>query len=338
MGRGVMPLPFMKGDYVMSASGQTTHYGLPQYIGSDKINPMVDTNEAYRKIDNAIYQASQGGGGGGIERFIITITNIDSSQELPVLTIDKTQAEIKNAYDNNYHIELDITALDVRGLQNIILSSVTYMSNIIMFLFNLPIISGDDEQLWLNAAIITGSDQQTNVIYPTSIIQLFGLTYTNGFLRPKLKYGFSVDEEYAISVSTHVQRYLGQASLNFTPMDTIASNNSKTYNFTLDQTADNQLSDIRVSMVVPAGMITYDDNIYILLNLQSTSQGIKIPLTDITPLGSSDSAEFRVTMTPYFYGSGDYDSGTITIVNNSNNQISLSELIVDIESPFGRSF
>ena len=147
-----------------------------------------------------------------------------------------------------------------------------------------------------------------------------------------------MDEEYAISVSTHVQRYLGQASLNFTPMDTIASNNSKTYNFTLDQTADNQLSDIRVSMVVPAGMITYDDNIYILLNLQSTSQGIKIPLTDITPLGSSDSAEFRVTMTPYFYGSGDYDSGTITIVNNSNNQISLSELIVDIESPFGRSF
>lgn len=97
MGRGVMPLPFMKGDYVMSASGQTTHYGLPQYIGSDKINPMVDTNEAYRKIDNAIYQASQGGGGGGGEQFFIIHATNPGGQYV----LDKSYNEIITAMGND---------------------------------------------------------------------------------------------------------------------------------------------------------------------------------------------------------------------------------------------
>lgn len=42
----------------MSHAGQTLHYGLPQYEGTDIINPLVDTNDAYEKIDEAIYNVA----------------------------------------------------------------------------------------------------------------------------------------------------------------------------------------------------------------------------------------------------------------------------------------
>ena len=44
----------------MSHAGQTLHYQLPQYSGTDIINPLVDTNDAYSKIDNALYEIGQG--------------------------------------------------------------------------------------------------------------------------------------------------------------------------------------------------------------------------------------------------------------------------------------
>lgn len=40
----------------MSHAGQTLHYQLPQYSGTDIINPLVDTNDAYDKIDTALYE------------------------------------------------------------------------------------------------------------------------------------------------------------------------------------------------------------------------------------------------------------------------------------------
>lgn len=42
----------------MSHAGQTLHYQLPQYEGTDIINPLVDTNDAYEKIDEAIYNVA----------------------------------------------------------------------------------------------------------------------------------------------------------------------------------------------------------------------------------------------------------------------------------------
>ena len=35
----------------MAHTNSTTNYGLPQFVGSDIINPLVDTNGAYQTID-----------------------------------------------------------------------------------------------------------------------------------------------------------------------------------------------------------------------------------------------------------------------------------------------
>lgn len=42
----------------MSYTNQTTHYGLPQWIGSDKPTYLVDQNNAYQTIDSELYNAN----------------------------------------------------------------------------------------------------------------------------------------------------------------------------------------------------------------------------------------------------------------------------------------
>lgn len=42
----------------MAFTNETTHYGLPQWIGSDKPTYLVDQNNAYQKIDSEIYNAN----------------------------------------------------------------------------------------------------------------------------------------------------------------------------------------------------------------------------------------------------------------------------------------
>lgn len=42
----------------MAFTNQTTHYGLPQWIGSDKPTYLVDQNNAYQTIDSEIYNAN----------------------------------------------------------------------------------------------------------------------------------------------------------------------------------------------------------------------------------------------------------------------------------------
>lgn len=43
----------------MSHSGETLHYGLPKYVGTDIINPLTDFNNANDAIDEALYNANQ---------------------------------------------------------------------------------------------------------------------------------------------------------------------------------------------------------------------------------------------------------------------------------------
>ena len=38
----------------MAHTNSTTNYGLPQYVGSDIINPLTDTNGAYETIDTQL--------------------------------------------------------------------------------------------------------------------------------------------------------------------------------------------------------------------------------------------------------------------------------------------
>lgn len=46
----------------MAFTNQTTHYGLPQWIGSDKPTYLVDQNNAYQTIDSEIYNANTAAG------------------------------------------------------------------------------------------------------------------------------------------------------------------------------------------------------------------------------------------------------------------------------------
>ena len=46
----------------MAFTNQTTHYGLPQWIGSDKPTYLVDQNNAYQTIDSEIYNAKVAAG------------------------------------------------------------------------------------------------------------------------------------------------------------------------------------------------------------------------------------------------------------------------------------
>ena len=46
----------------MSFTNQTTHYGLPQWIGSDKPTYLVDQNNAYQTIDSELYNANTASG------------------------------------------------------------------------------------------------------------------------------------------------------------------------------------------------------------------------------------------------------------------------------------
>ena len=39
----------------MSSTNKTTHYELPQFVENDIFNPLVDDNDAYEKIDTALY-------------------------------------------------------------------------------------------------------------------------------------------------------------------------------------------------------------------------------------------------------------------------------------------
>lgn len=46
----------------MSYTNQTPHYHLPQWVGSDILNPLTDLNSAFEDIDTAIYEVGEAAG------------------------------------------------------------------------------------------------------------------------------------------------------------------------------------------------------------------------------------------------------------------------------------
>ena len=46
----------------MSYTNQTPHYHLPQWVGSDILNPLTDLNTAFENIDEAIYDVGEAAG------------------------------------------------------------------------------------------------------------------------------------------------------------------------------------------------------------------------------------------------------------------------------------
>lgn len=110
----------------MAFTNQTTHYGLPLPIGSDK-STWLDTNTAFTAIDAAIYQASTdaAAAAGDITTIQGDITSLQSGKQ-NVLTFDGsptlgstnpvTSGGVYNA-DNAIKIDLAATDLKVSTLE-----------------------------------------------------------------------------------------------------------------------------------------------------------------------------------------------------------------------------
>lgn len=84
----------------MSHAGQTLHYQLPQYAGTDIINPLVDTNDAYETIDEAIY-------------------NVASSAATAVQTAQEVKEEIEGTGGVDSRISALVTRVDAVETKNV---------------------------------------------------------------------------------------------------------------------------------------------------------------------------------------------------------------------------
>lgn len=52
---GTLTEEYRKGEKNMSYTGKTTHYELPQYVGTDIPSILTDLNETYEKIDESMF-------------------------------------------------------------------------------------------------------------------------------------------------------------------------------------------------------------------------------------------------------------------------------------------
>lgn len=84
----------------MSHAGQTLHYQLPQYEGTDIINPLVDTNDAYEKIDEAIY-------------------NVADAAATAVQTANEVKADIEGTGGVDSRISALVTRMDAVETKNV---------------------------------------------------------------------------------------------------------------------------------------------------------------------------------------------------------------------------
>ena len=108
----------------MAYSGQTTHYGLPKYVSTDKPS-WLDTNDAFDTIDAAIYAAATAVDPSTITTMQNDITALQSGKQ-DVLTFDAAPASgsvnpvtsggVYTAV-NNVSIALGVTDLKVSALE-----------------------------------------------------------------------------------------------------------------------------------------------------------------------------------------------------------------------------
>lgn len=82
----------------MSHTNETLHYHLPQYEGTDIINPLVDTNEAYADIDEALYNIASSAAeavtkADEVEQKIEGTGGVDSRIDALVVRMDAVEAK-----------------------------------------------------------------------------------------------------------------------------------------------------------------------------------------------------------------------------------------------------
>lgn len=83
----------------MAHTNQTAHYHLPQYVGTDIINPLTDTNGAYEAIDTAIYEVGQTASGMASDIDALKIQNGDSALDTTAQTLSGAINELKSGED-----------------------------------------------------------------------------------------------------------------------------------------------------------------------------------------------------------------------------------------------
>ena len=83
----------------MAHTNQTAHYHLPQYVGTDIINPLTDTNKAYEDIDTALYEQGQSVAGVVDDIDALKIQNGDSALDTTAQTLSGAINELKSGED-----------------------------------------------------------------------------------------------------------------------------------------------------------------------------------------------------------------------------------------------
>lgn len=100
----------------MAHTNQTAHYHLPQYVGTDIINPLTDTNGAYEAIDTAIYEVGQTASGMASDIDALKIQNGDSALDTTAQTLSGAVNELKSGADA-LGLRVTNTETDVSTLQ-----------------------------------------------------------------------------------------------------------------------------------------------------------------------------------------------------------------------------
>lgn len=88
-------------------TNETQYYELPQYVGSDIINPLVDTNGAYQKIDTTLHDIAEEAGQGTTD-----IANLKS--KVGNASLDTTAQDLSGAV-NELNDELDNASTGVKA-------------------------------------------------------------------------------------------------------------------------------------------------------------------------------------------------------------------------------
>lgn len=100
----------------MAHTNQTAHYHLPQYVGTDIINPLTDTNGAYETIDTAIYEVGQTASEMSSDIDALKIQNGDNALDTTAQTLSGAINELKSGADA-LGLRVTATETDVSTLQ-----------------------------------------------------------------------------------------------------------------------------------------------------------------------------------------------------------------------------
>lgn len=113
----------------MSHSSSTAHYNLPQYAGTDIINPLTDTNDAYEKIDTALY--NQGQSAAAVESDITALKTKVGTASLDTAAQDLSGAvnELKSGADAT-NVDLVTAQTDIGTLQSQMGTANTNIANL----------------------------------------------------------------------------------------------------------------------------------------------------------------------------------------------------------------